>query len=158
MTFSQFVSAEFVSSHFLSSLNTSDASISKYSLSLKSILREAWLALFGILHIHNLHGPFPNDWHDFFLKFTNASVKSIHFTILLQDFRFCFCLDDLFVLQELISRASSRSENLKKVSSFPRLAIGQFLLLFLVKTVVKHIPHLFIIQIRFRRGSRNALS
>ena len=28
------------------------------------ILREAWPALFEILHAHNSHCPFPNDWNE----------------------------------------------------------------------------------------------
>ena len=55
------------------------------------------------------------------LKFTNATVKSVNFTFLLQDFGFLLLgVDDIFVLQELISAASSGSENLNKVSSVPR--------------------------------------
>ena len=39
------------------------------------------------------------------LKFTNASIESINFTFLLQDFGFLLLrVDDLFVLQELISQ------------------------------------------------------
>ena len=56
------------------------------------LLREVGPALFEILHTHNLRYPFPNDGNELvFKKFTNASVKSINFTFLLQDFRFSFC-------------------------------------------------------------------
>ena len=31
-------------------------------------LREAWPALIEILHIHDLHSPFPNDWNELMIE------------------------------------------------------------------------------------------
>ena len=45
-------------------MDTSDVSISNCFLSLTQFLRDVSLALFEILHTHDLRCPLPNDWNE----------------------------------------------------------------------------------------------
>ena len=84
------------------------------------ILREAWPALFEIPHAHNLRNPFPNDWNEFAFQIHEFKCEENQLYILASRFQISLLrVDDLFVVQERILAASSRSENLKKDSPFP---------------------------------------
>ena len=97
VTFSQFMPGEFVNSHFLCSLqffhlmDISDASISRCFFSLSHFFVKLGLlsSRFFIPTIYAIH--VQTIGVSLSLKFTNATVKSINFTFLLQDLRFCFC-------------------------------------------------------------------
>ena len=97
MTFSQFVSGEFVNSNFLSSLqffHLMDISVrvsrnAFFSLSQFFVESGLLSSRFFIPTFYAIH--FQTIGVSLSLKFTNATVKSINFTFLLQDFGFCFC-------------------------------------------------------------------
>ena len=83
------------------------------------ILRQVWLALFEILHTHKLLNPFPNDWNK--LVFENHECKCQEDQLYILALRFQTSLlraDDLCSSRTNLA-ASSGSENLNKVSSFP---------------------------------------
>ena len=109
--FSQFMYGEFVNSHFLSSLqffhfmDNSDASISKCFFSLRQVFVQSHL-LSSRFFIPTMYAiQFQTMRTSLSLKFTNASVKSINFTILASRFQISLLrVDDLFVLQELSSQ------------------------------------------------------
>ena len=73
-------------------MNTSDLSFSKCSFSVSEFFMQSGFLFsrFSIALIGTIDN-FQTIGIKLSLKFTNASFKSINFTLLLQDFRFRFC-------------------------------------------------------------------
>ena len=122
-----FMHREFVNSHFLNTpqffhfMDVSDTSISKCSLSLRAnsccnrtcSLRDSSYPQFTSSN--------SNSWEwALSLKFTNASVKRIHFTFLLHDFGFRFRKRVIPVTLQNRFHRSFRIRELNKGSLFPK--------------------------------------
>ena len=86
-------------------MDVSDASISKCFFSVEQILLEVWPVLFEILHTDNLRDPRPNDWNELVFEIHECNCQEYQLYILASRFQISLLrVDDLFVLQELISQ------------------------------------------------------
>ena len=66
---------------------------------------EVWPALFEILHTHHLRYPFPNDRNELVFEIHECKCQEYQLYILVSRFQSLLLrVDDLFLLQELISQ------------------------------------------------------
>ena len=71
----------------------------------EAIVREVWPTLFEILHTHNERYPFPNDWNELFFEIHECKCSEVSTSHSCFKFQILpLRVDDLFVLQELISQ------------------------------------------------------
>ena len=69
------------------------------------ILRAVGPALFEVLHAHNLHYPFSNDWNELVFEIHGCKCQEYQLYIVASRIQIVpLRVDDLFVPQELISQ------------------------------------------------------